>query len=84
MGVLGKSRQGFVCVINNILTNLLTSEASLMLPTTGLPNYKQLFIIETVHTMQLMCLECNILSASQHFECCLGKFRHIPDLPHLR
>ena len=34
MGVLGKSRQGCVGVINNIgaLTNLLTSKAILVLP----------------------------------------------------
>ena len=39
MGVLGKSRQGCVGMINNIcaLTDLLTSKAILMLPSTGLP-----------------------------------------------
>ena len=37
MGVLGKSRQGCVGVINNIgaLTNLLTSKAILVLPNTS-------------------------------------------------
>ena len=66
MGVLGKSRQGCVGVINNIgaLTNLLTSKAILVLPSTDLPNYEQLFIIETVHIIQLVYFVFIILSAS--------------------
>ena len=66
MGVLGKSGQGCVGVINNIsaLTNLLTSKAILVLPSTGLPNYEQLFIIETVHIIQLVYFVFIILSAS--------------------
>ena len=53
-------------VINNIsaLTNLLTSKAILVLPSTGLPNYEQLFIIETVHIIQLVYFVFIILSAS--------------------
>ena len=66
MGVLRKSRQGCVGVINNIgaLTNFLTSKAILVLPTTDLPNYEQLFIIETVHIIQLVYFVFIILSAS--------------------
>ena len=66
MGVLGKSGQGCVGVINNIgaLTNLLTSKAILVLPSTDLPNYEQLFIIETVHIIQLVYFVFIILSAS--------------------
>ena len=66
MGVLGKSRQGCVGVINNIgaLTNLLTSKAILVLPSTDLPNYEQLFIIETVHIIQLVYFVFIISSAS--------------------
>ena len=57
MGVLGESRQGCFDVINNIgaFTNFLTSKAFLVLPSTGLPNYKQLFVIEIVCTIQLVC-----------------------------
>ena len=66
MGVLGKSRQRCIGVINNIsaLTNRLTSKAILVSPSTGLSNYEHLFVIETVHTIQLVCFEFNILSAS--------------------
>ena len=45
-------------------TNFLAGKAILLLPGTGLPNYEQLFITEIVHTMQLVCLEFIILSAS--------------------
>ena len=64
--VLGKSRQGCVGVMNNIsaLTNFLTSKAILVLPSTGLSNYEQLFVIETVHTIQLVSFGFIILCAS--------------------
>ena len=57
MGVFGKSRHGCVDVIYNIgvCTNFLTSKAILVLPSTGLSNYEHPFVIETVHTMQLVC-----------------------------
>ena len=57
MEVFGRSGQGCFDVIYNIgaLTNLLTSKAILVLPSTGLPNYEQFFVIEIVRTIRLVC-----------------------------
>ena len=56
MGVLGKSRQVSIGVINNIgvLTNLLTSKAILVL-LVQVANYEWLFVSEIVHKRQLVC-----------------------------
>ena len=66
MGVLGKSRQGCFGVVNNIgaITNLLTSKAILVLPSTGLSNYEQLLSLKWFIQYSLCALNLKIQSAS--------------------